>query len=75
VVFVWFEHFLLLSLAAPKIFIDVATALKSTKWRFSSLNHQNFESFSPVPKSPTNAGLICIKTLEPNMYLKIGHLL
>jgi hypothetical protein len=44
-----------------------ATALKSTKRRFSSLNHQNFEFFGLVPRSPTHTGLICGKTLEPNI--------
>jgi hypothetical protein len=44
-----------------------ATALKSTKRRFSSLNHQNFEFFRLVPRSPTHTGLICGKTLEPNI--------
>jgi hypothetical protein len=38
-----------------------ATALKSTKRRFSSLNHQNFEFFRLVPRSPTHTGLICEK--------------
>ncbi len=44
-----------------------ATALKSTKRRFSSLNHQNFEFFRLVPRSSTHTGLICGKTLEPNI--------
>jgi hypothetical protein len=44
-----------------------ATALKSTKRRFSSQNHQNFEFFRLVPGSPTHTGLICGKTLEPNI--------
>ncbi len=44
-----------------------ATALKSTKRLFSSLNHQNFEFFRLVPRSPTHTGLICGKTLEPNI--------
>jgi hypothetical protein len=44
-----------------------ATALKSTKRRFSSLNHQNFEFFCLVPRSPTHTGLICGKSLEPNI--------
>ncbi len=44
-----------------------ATALKSTKRRFSSLNHQNFEFFRLVSRSPTHTGLICGKTLEPNI--------
>jgi hypothetical protein len=35
-----------------------ATALKSTKWQFSSLNHPNFEFFGLVPKSPSQTGLI-----------------
>jgi hypothetical protein len=38
-----------------------ATAQKSTKWRFSRLNHQNFEFFGLVSKSPTQTGLICAK--------------
>jgi hypothetical protein len=41
--------------------------LKSIKWRFSSLNHQNFEFFGLVTKSPTQTDLICVKTLEPNI--------
>ncbi len=44
-----------------------ATALISTKRRFSSLNHQNIEFFGLVPRSPTHTGLICVKTLEPNI--------
>jgi hypothetical protein len=44
-----------------------ATELKSTKRRFSSLNDQNFEFFRLVPRSPTHTGLICGKTLEPNI--------
>ncbi len=44
-----------------------ATALKSTKRRFSSLNHQDFEFFRLVPRSPTHTGLICGKTLEPSI--------
>jgi hypothetical protein len=43
-----------------------ATSLKSTKWRFSSLNLQNLDFFSIVPESPTHTGLIRAKTLEPN---------
>jgi hypothetical protein len=45
----------------------LATALKSAKRRFSSLNHQNFEFFLLVPRSPTHTGLICGKALEPNI--------
>jgi hypothetical protein len=44
-----------------------ATALKSTNRRFSSLNCQNFEMFCLVPRSPTHTGLICEKTLKPNI--------
>ncbi len=44
-----------------------ATALKSTNRRFSSLNYQNFEFFCLVPRSPTHTGLICEKTLKPNI--------
>ncbi len=44
-----------------------AIALKSTKRRFSSLNHQNFEFFRLVPRSPTHTCLICGKTLELNI--------
>ncbi len=44
-----------------------ATALKSTNRQFSSLNYQNFEFFCLVPKSPTHTGLICEKTLKPNI--------
>jgi hypothetical protein len=47
-----------MSAAALQFFSDVGTALKSTK----SLNHQNFEFFGLVPKSPTHTGLICVKT-------------
>jgi hypothetical protein len=43
------------------------TALKSAKWRFSGLNHQNVDFFGLVPKSPTRTGLICAKILEPNI--------
>ncbi len=42
-------------------------ALKSIKRRFSSLNHQNFEFVCLVPRSSTHTGLICGKTLEPNI--------
>jgi hypothetical protein len=44
-----------------------ATALKSTNRRFSSVNYQNFEFFCLVPRSPTPTGLICEKTLKPNI--------
>ena len=44
-----------------------ATSLKRQKWQFSSLNHQNFDFFGTVPKSPTHEGLICVKTLKPNI--------
>jgi hypothetical protein len=44
-----------------------ATALKSTNRRFSSLNYQTFEFFCLVPRSPTPTGLICEKTLKPNI--------
>jgi hypothetical protein len=44
-----------------------AAALKSTKRRFSSQNHQNIEFFCLVPRSPTQTGLSCVKTLEPNI--------
>jgi hypothetical protein len=44
-----------------------ATALKSTKRRFSNVNRKNFEFFRLVPRSPTHTGLICGKTLEPNI--------
>jgi hypothetical protein len=44
-----------------------ATALKRTNRRFSSLNHQNFEFFGLVPRSSTRTGLICVKTLNPNI--------
>jgi hypothetical protein len=43
------------------------TALKSTKWRLSSLNHQLFEFLSLVPKSPIHTGLISAKNPEPNI--------
>jgi hypothetical protein len=33
----------------------------------SSINHQNFEFFGLVPKSPIHTGLICVKILEPNI--------
>ncbi len=44
-----------------------ATAPKSKNRRFSSLNYQNFEFFCRVPMSPTHTGLICVKTLKPNI--------
>ncbi len=44
-----------------------AATLKGTKRWFSSLNHQNFEFFCLVPRSPTHTGLICVVTLEPNI--------
>jgi hypothetical protein len=44
-----------------------ATALKSTKRRFSGLNHKIFEFFYLGPRSPTDTGLIYVKTLEPNI--------
>ncbi len=44
-----------------------ATVLKSTNWRFSSLNHANFDFFGLGPKSPTHTGLIWVKTPEPNI--------
>jgi hypothetical protein len=44
-----------------------ATALKSTKWQFSSLTIKILKFFGLVPKSPTHTGLICVKPLEPNM--------
>jgi len=43
------------------------TSPKCPKCRISSLNHQNFGLFGLVPKSPTNTGLICVNTLEPNI--------
>jgi hypothetical protein len=50
------------------IFSDVGDSVKkSTKWRFSSLSHQNFGVFGQVPKSNTHTGLICVKTPEPNI--------
>ncbi len=44
-----------------------ATALKNTKWRFSNLNHKNLEFFGLVPASLTHTGLICVKTVGPNI--------
>ncbi len=44
-----------------------ATALKSTNRWFSSLNHQKFDFFCLVPSSKTHTGLICVKTLKPNI--------
>ncbi len=49
-----------------KIFAMSATALESTKWRFSNLNHKNLEFFGLVPKS-SHTGLICVKIPEPNI--------
>ncbi len=49
-----------------KNFAMSATALESTKWRFSNLNHKNFKFFGLVPKS-SHTGLICVKTPEPNI--------
>ncbi len=43
------------------------TALKSTKWRFSGINHPNFGFFVLVPKSPIHTGLIYVKNLKPNI--------
>jgi hypothetical protein len=60
-------NFLTLSPIALKMFSDVGDSAKSTKRRFSSLNHQSFEFFRLVPRSPTHTGLICGKTLEPNI--------
>ncbi len=38
------------------------------KWRFSSVNHQNFYSFfCVVSESPNSTGVICDKTPEPNI--------
>jgi hypothetical protein len=45
----------------------VGPALKSPKWRFSSQNYKNVEFLVLVSKSPTHTGLICVKTLEPNI--------
>jgi hypothetical protein len=50
------------------------TAKKYTKRRFSSLNHQNFEFFGLVHKSPTHTGLICEKKNPILEYLKLGPL-
>jgi hypothetical protein len=44
-----------------------ATALNSTKYRFSGLIRQNIEFFGLVPKSSTHTGFIFVKTLEPNI--------
>jgi hypothetical protein len=41
--------------------------LKNTNRQFSSLNYKNFEFFCLVPRSPTHTGLICEKTLKPNI--------
>jgi hypothetical protein len=60
-------NFLTPSPTARIIFLQPMSELKSTKWRFSSLNHPNFEYFGLVPKSPTHTGLICVKTREPNI--------
>ncbi len=60
-----------ISPAAQNILSSVADraflALKSTKWRFSKLNHQNFGFFGLVHNSPTHTGLICVKIPEPNI--------
>ena len=54
---------------ALKIFLAMsATALKSIKWRFSSLNHKNFGLFSLVPKSPNHTGFISVKTPRGRIY-------
>jgi hypothetical protein len=48
------------------IFLAIsATALKSTKWRLSSLTHQLFEIFGLLPKSLIHTGLISATTTEP----------
>ncbi len=44
-----------------KIFAMSATALESTKWRVSNLNHKNLEFFGLVPKS-SHTGQICVKS-------------
>ncbi len=49
-----------------------ATVLQCAKWRFSGLNQQNFCIYWPsgyiyLYKSPTHTGIICAKTLEPNI--------
>jgi hypothetical protein len=44
-----------------------AAVLNITKWQFLRLNHKNFEFFVLASKSPTETGLICVKTLEPNI--------
>jgi hypothetical protein len=45
------------------IFLAIsATALKSTKWRLSSLTHQLFEIFGLLPKSLIHTGLISATT-------------
>jgi hypothetical protein len=61
----YFPRFLFLALSA--------TLPKSTNWRFSSLNQQNFEFFGLVPKSPTHTGLICVKKTR-SRNLKLGPL-
>jgi hypothetical protein len=43
------------------------SALKSTNLRFSDINHPTVGLFGLVPKSPTHTGLICVKTMEPNI--------
>jgi hypothetical protein len=47
-----------------KLFGDSAKKYKTAIFK---LNHQIFEFFCLVPRSPTNTGLICGKTLEPNI--------
>ncbi len=49
-------------LVCLKILNDQASTLKSTKWQFSSLNHKNLDFQGLFAKSPTHAGLDCIKS-------------
>jgi hypothetical protein len=59
--------FIAIANSAYNFLLMSATSLKRQKWQFSSLNHQNFDFFGTVPKSPTHEGLICVKTLKPNI--------
>jgi hypothetical protein len=48
-------------------FSAVSESTKKYKLAISGLNHENFEYFGLVSKSPIHTGLICVKTPEPNI--------
>jgi hypothetical protein len=59
--FYW-RNFLAMSATALKFFSDVGDRTQKYKKAIFKPNHQNFEFFDLVPKSPTHTGLICVKT-------------